>query len=56
MNNTMLPILDIFPIEDGIVIKTLFDRSLLYYEAPKPNASNTGDRLAAALDQVAAGG
>jgi hypothetical protein len=49
----MLPILDIFPIEDGIVIKTLFDRSLLYYEVPKPNTSHTGDRLADALNRVA---
>ena len=33
--NTTLPILEVFALEDGILIKTLYVRNLLYYEAPK---------------------
>jgi hypothetical protein len=34
VNNTTLPIVDVFVIEDGLVIKTLYDKNLLFFEAP----------------------
>ena len=34
VNNTTLPIIDVFEIEDGLVIKTLYDKNLLYFDAP----------------------